>query len=744
MIIMNPDLIHSLNSLRILSCDMISYAGSGHPGIALGAAPIIFSTYVNHLKINPQDPNWINRDRFVLSAGHGSALLYAMLFMAGYDVSIDDLVDFRKIGSKTPGHPEYKVTPGVDVSTGALGQGFANAVGMAMAEKYLQGLINQEIAGQKILDYYVYCLCGDGDLMEGVAMEAASLAGHLALNNLIVLYDSNSVTLDSKLNASCSEDFIQKFIHMGWEVDFVGEGNDTRKIDEAIERAKINRKPTLIEIKTVIGRGSFHEGENLVHGKPLSREDLLNIRKKYNISTNMMEITENSVKFVRQTIANRTKGMYNNWKKYMDSLKKSNQSENLRKIIDFLETGNVGLTFSSSSFKIQNDYSEELRESGSKIMNIISDRSKFFLGGSADLSSSCHTALYKEVGMSKKVPTGRNIFFGVREHAMAAILNGMALSGLRLFGSTFLVFSDYLKPALRMTCEMNLPITYIFTHDSVTVGQDGTSHQPVEQLAMLRTTPNLIVLRPADINEVIGSWDYIINNNKPVALVLAKDEAHILDGTKGSEVSKGAYIIGKETNKLDAIIVSTGIDITTSYLIREELYHKGIDIRLVSMPSVELFLSQPQEYQDSILPPNVKTFTVEASATLPWYRFASRNCAIGIDTFGCSGKKDDVLKKVKFDYDSILARIAGEFGIEITPEPEEQPEETASNQETAGASSAEPVPVEVTTVETDPAQPAPVEAAPEAPATEATTEMPSLAPTGVTVSQETLVKEENV
>jgi len=741
---MNPDLIHSLNSLRILSCDMISYAGSGHPGIALGAAPIIFSTYVNHLKINPQDPNWINRDRFVLSAGHGSALLYAMLFMAGYDVSIDDLVDFRKIGSKTPGHPEYKVTPGVDVSTGALGQGFANAVGMAMAEKYLQGLINQEIAGQKILDYYVYCLCGDGDLMEGVAMEAASLAGHLALNNLIVLYDSNSVTLDSKLNASCSEDFIQKFIHMGWEVDFVGEGNDTRKIDEAIERAKINRKPTLIEIKTVIGRGSFHEGENLVHGKPLSREDLLNIRKKYNISTNMMEITENSVKFVRQTIANRTKGMYNNWKKYMDSLKKSNQSENLRKIIDFLETGNVGLTFSSSSFKIQNDYSEELRESGSKIMNIISDRSKFFLGGSADLSSSCHTALYKEVGMSKKVPTGRNIFFGVREHAMAAILNGMALSGLRLFGSTFLVFSDYLKPALRMTCEMNLPITYIFTHDSVTVGQDGTSHQPVEQLAMLRTTPNLIVLRPADINEVIGSWDYIINNNKPVALVLAKDEAHILDGTKGSEVSKGAYIIRKETNKLDAIIVSTGIDITTSYLIREELYHKGIDIRLVSMPSVELFLSQPQEYQDSILPPNVKTFTVEASATLPWYRFASRNCAIGIDTFGCSGKKDDVLKKVKFDYDSILARIAGEFGIEITPEPEEQPEETASNQETTGASSAEPVPVEVTTVETDPAQPAPVEAAPETPATEATTEMPSLAPTGVTVSQETLVKEENV
>lgn len=717
MILMNPDLVHSLNSLRILSCDMISYAGSGHPGIALGAAPILFATYVNHLRINPADPNWINRDRFVLSAGHGSALLYAMLFMAGYDVSIDDLVDFRKIGSKTPGHPELGITPGVDVSTGALGQGFANAVGMALAEKYLQSLIDQEIAKQRILDYYVYCLCGDGDLMEGVAMEAASLAGHLALDNLIVLYDSNNVTLDAKLNAACSEEFLQKFIQMGWEVDFVGEGNDTRKIDEAIERAKINRKPTLIEVRTTIGRGSFHEGENLVHGKPLSREDLLNIRKKYNISTNMMEITENSVKYVRQTIANRTKGVYNNWKKYIESLKKNNPSENLRKIIDFLETGNISLSFTSSSFKIQNDYSEELRESSSKIMNIISDRSKFFLGGSADLSSSCHTALYKEVGMSKKVPTGRNIFFGVREHAMAAILNGMALSGLRLFGSTFLVFSDYLKPALRMTCEMNLPVTYIFTHDSVTVGQDGTSHQPIEQLAMLRTTPNLITIRPADINEVIGSWDYIINNKKPVALVLAKDEAHILDGTKGSEVSKGAYIIRKETNKLDAIIISTGIDLTTSYLIREELFHKGVDIRLVSMPSMEIFLNQPQSYQDEIIPPNVKTFTIEASATLPWYRFASRNCAIGIDRFGCSGKKDDVLKAVGFDYDTILSKVAKELGVDVTPTTQ-SPQEPETSVQVEGTAESTETPVA--------APAAPQEPAPEVP----------VAPQGVQVTQE--------
>ncbi len=654
---MNPDLVHSLNSLRILSLDMISYAKSGHPGICLGAAPIIYTLYNNHLKVNPKDPSWINRDRFVMSAGHGSALLYAMLFMAGYDISIDDLVEFRKIGSITPGHPEYKVTPGVEVSTGPLGQGIANAVGMAMSEKYLAALIEEEIPKQKILDYYVYCLCGDGDLMEGVAMEAASLAGHYALDNLIVLYDSNDVTLDGKLSNTYSENILQKYMNMGWEVDFVGEGNDTREIDKAIERAKVNRKPTLIEIKTVIGRGSFHEGENLVHGKPLSKDDMVNVRKKYNISTNTMEITENAVKFVRQSINSRMKDNYNNWKKYFAEVKKTFSESNLKKILDFLETGNDDLTFSSSNFKIQSDYNEELRESNSKMMNIVSDRTKFFLGGSADLSTSCHTALYKDIEFGRKTPTGRNIAFGVREHAMGAILNGMALSGLRTFGSTFLVFADYLKPAMRMTALMNLPITYIFTHDSVTVGQDGPTHQPIEQLAMLRTIPNMTVFRPADINEVIGCWDYIINNKKPVSIVLSKDEAHILDGTSGEKVKLGAYIVRKEAQRLDAVLVSTGIDLTTTYLISEELRAKGIDTRVVSMPSVDLFLSQTEEYQNSIIPQNTKVFTIEASSTLPWYRFASRNCAIGIDTFGYSGSKEDVLEKVHFDYETILSKI---------------------------------------------------------------------------------------
>ncbi len=655
---MNQDLQHSINSLRILSVDMISIAKSGHPGICLGAAPIIYSLYAHHLNFNPSDPNWLNRDRFVLSAGHASALLYATLFMAGYDISIDDLVNFRRLDSKCPGHPEYGVTPGVEVSTGPLGQGFANAVGMAIAEKYIAATIEEELPKQKIIDYNIYCLVSDGDLMEGIAMEAAEIASNFNLDNLIVLYDSNDVTLDGPLsNASNNkDDIIRRFQAFGWEVDYVPEGNDIKKIDDAIERAKYNKKPTLIEIKTVIGRGSVNEGKNTVHGKPLSKEDMIELRRKYQIPTSSMEITENAVRYMREAIKQRMGNKYNDWQNlYNDCKNKANES--LKKTFAFLDTKNPGIVFDSNKFKIQNDYNEELRESNSKIMNIISERSKFFLGGSADLSTSCHTGLYKEINFTSKYNNGRNISFGVREHAMGAILNGMALSGLRVFGSTFLTFSDYLKPAIRMSAMMNLPVTYIFTHDSVAVGQDGPTHEPIEQLTMLRSIPNMTVLRPADINEVIGCWDYIVKNNGPVAIVLSKEEAHILAGTKGTEVSKGAYIIKPEKQKIDCVLVSTGIDFTTTYLLSEELRAKGVDLRLVSMPSMELFFRQTKEYQESIIPNNTKVFTIEAGSTLGWYKVASKDCAIGIDTFGYSGLKDDVLKKLNFDYDSIIEYI---------------------------------------------------------------------------------------
>lgn len=658
---MNPDVIHSLNSLRLLSIDMISYAKSGHPGICLGAAPIVYSIYANHLVSFPKDPGWPDRDRFIMSPGHGSALLYAMLFMAGYDVSIDDLVKFRKFDSKTPGHPEYGITPGVEVTTGALGEGLANAVGIAMAEKYLQGQLDNILQKQTIIKYNVYCMVSDGDLMEGVAQEAASLAGQFALENLIVIHDSNEMTLDGPLKYTNNEDMIRKFVNYGWEVDFVQEGNDIREIDRAIERAKMNKKPTFIEIKTVLGRGSLNEGKNSVHGKPLPKEDVANLRKKYNINTNTLEITESAVKTVQKVIKYRCQGIYNAWKSQFNSLKKHTKDERLAKILDFLETGNVGANFEASNFKIQNDYNEDLRESNSKIINIISDRTKFFLGGSADVATSCHTALYKETTFDRRNRIGRNIYFGDREHAMAAILNGMATTGLRVFGSTFLAFSDYMKPAIRLSAMMNLPVTYIFTHDSYNIGEDGPTHQPVEQLTMLRTTPNLIVMRPADINEVIGCWDYILKHRKPVAISLSKKEAHILAGTDGVKVAQGAYIVKPEVNRLDAIFVSTGIDFTKTYLITEELRAKGFDVRLVSMPSMELFFEQPIEYQRKIITPGVKTFTIEAGSPDSWYKIASPGCAFGIDKFGKSGTVEELDKYYGLDYETLMNKIVDQL-----------------------------------------------------------------------------------
>lgn len=654
---MNNDLIHSLNSLRLLSIDMISYANSGHPGICLGAAPMLYSLYSNFLRIHPANPNWVNRDRFVLSAGHGSALLYATLFMAGYPISIDDLVNFRRIHSITPGHPEVGVTPGVDATTGALGQGFATAVGMAIAEKYLEALLEEQLPKQKIIHYNIYTLVGDGDLQEGVTLEAASIAGNLALDNLIVLYDSNTITLDGPLSNSSNEDIIRKFLSMNWEVDFVSEGNDTREIDKAIERAKVNKKPTLIEIKTVIGRGSVHEGTNVVHGKPLTKEDVANLRAKYKINTNTLEITEDAVNYFRKSIHTRMADEYEKWQTMYNDIRLTTQNEALIKILNFLDNQDVGLDFDCTKFKIQNDYFEELRESNSKILNIISDRTKFFLGGSADLSSTCHSSLYKELNFTNKYRLGRNLSFGVREHAMGAILNGISLSGIKTFGSTFLTFSDYLKPAIRFSALMNLPVTYIFTHDSVRIGQDGKTHQPIEQLVSLRATPNLTVFRPADINEVIGCWDYIAHHRNPVAVVLSKEEAHILAGTDSTATKYGGYIVKKEENRLDCVLVSTGIDFTTTYLIREELRNKGYDIRLVSMPSLDLFLEQPSSYQEQVIPSSSLVFTIEASSTMGWYQVASKNCAIGINRFGLSGLKEDVLKEVQFDYDSILKRI---------------------------------------------------------------------------------------
>ena len=654
---MNEEIKRALNSLKILSVDMINNANSGHPGIALGAAPIIYSLYANHLKINPNDPNWINRDRFVLSAGHGSALLYATLYMAGYKITLDDLVNFRKIGSIVPGHPEYGVTPGVDMSTGPLGQGLAAAVGMALAERYISSIVEEGLSRQQVINYYTYVLCSDGDLMEGVAYEAASFAGIQGLGKLIVLYDSNDVTLDASTKNTFRDDMIKRFDSIGWHVDYVKDGNDIKEIDKAILRAKkVTNKPSIIEIKTVLGRGSYNEGKSIVHGKPLTKDDTDNLRKNLGITTAPFEVDKDALEFFRKAVSNRNDKGYQDWQVYYEKYRNIVETD-IQKNSTFLDKKDIIANFESQNFKIQDNYFEELRESNSKIMNLISDRTKYFLGGSADLSSSCKTNLYKELEMSKQNPQGRNIFFGIREHAMGAIINGMALSGLNVFGSTFLTFADYLKPAIRMACLMNIPTTYIFTHDSVSIGQDGPTHQPIEQLTMLRATPNLTVFRPADIREIIGTWDYILKAKKPSALVISKDPIKIIPGSNSESVRNGAYIIDHEVDPLTAVIIATGSEVSMVTNIKSEIKATYPGIRIVSMTSMELFLIQPIEYQKLIIPDGVKVIVVEAGSTLMWNRFASPEAIIGIDGFGVSGRSEEVRQKLKFDYTYIKDRI---------------------------------------------------------------------------------------
>ena len=653
---MKEDTNNIINTIKLLSIDMIDAAHSGHPGIVLDAAPILFTLYAYHLNINPKDPKWVNRDRFVMSPGHGSALLYATLFMAGYDISLEDLVLFRQLNSKTPGHPELNKTPGVDFTTGILGEGFAGAVGMAMAEKYLSSSIEKSVKNQKLINHYVYSLVSDGDLEEGISYEATNIAGINNLNNLIVLYDSNNMTLDKNLSKSSKESLIKRFDACGWNVDYVKDGTNVNEINNAITRAKRNHNhPTIIEIKTIIGRDSFNEGTNIVHGKPLSRDDINSLHQKYKLNTSKFEITTKYVDEFRNFINDRMQKPLKLWHEYAEEFHNTNYPD-VQTFVQFFERNLLNLNFDAKNFRIQNDYEEELRESNSKIMNIIADRTPFLIGGSADLGSSCKTTLIKYEDFSPLNYTGRNINFGIREHAMGAIINGMSTYNLKCFGSTFLTFADELKPSIRLASLMNLPTIYIFTHDSINVGEDGPTHQPIEQLSMLRHIPNLKVFRPGDINEVIGMWDYIMDNNNPYAIVLTKKITHILAGTDSFKTKNGAYIVRKEIKKLDAVLLTTGAELTTCLLIAEELKNT-YDIRVVSVPCQELFFNSDVTYRQEVIPIGSKVIAVEASTPDNWCRFTNYENIIGLDSFGYSGKPDDVLKAMKFDKEAIKNKI---------------------------------------------------------------------------------------
>lgn len=626
-----------VNNIRALGIDMIDNAKSGHPGVVLGAAPILYSLYAYHLKIDPKDDKWINRDRFVLSGGHASALLYSTLFMAGYDLSIDDLKNFRQLNSKTPGHPEYGVTPGVDVSTGPLGQGIANAVGMAISEVYLRNYF-----GKDLIDYNTYVLCGDGDLMEGVSYEAMSLAGHLKLNKLIVLHDSNDISLDGEVSNAFNENLLDRLESMDWNYIKVSNGEDVVAINGAIEKAKLADKPTFIEVKTTIGKYSELEGTNKVHGSPLSKEDIAKIKKKLSVRNVPFSVSDEAITNMQELISERCKEVKDVWTDIL-----ANIDDDKKEYINHLDNIHDAIKLKDLYYDFNDEKKEATRNASGKIINSIASVYSLIMGGSADLASSTKTKIDNEFFCSDK-PGDRTIWFGVREHAMGSIANGMALSGITPFVSTFLSFSDYMRPAIRMSAMMNLPVVYVFSHDSISVGEDGPTHQPVEQLISLRCIPNLDVYRPADINETLGTYRNILEERRPSVVVLGRNKVDILDTTSINDIRYGAYIIEKEQKDLEGIIISTGEEIELAKKVWKNLNDKGIGIRLVSMPSMECFERQDDNYQESVLPSNIKKFVIEASSSYSWYKYTSKEYMFTVDNFGKSGKRCDVLHEYGF------------------------------------------------------------------------------------------------
>lgn len=643
-----------IDNIRSLSIDMIKNANSGHPGIALGAAPILYTLYAHHLKIDPKDPTYFNRDRFVMSAGHGSALLYATLYLAGYDITLDDLKDFRKINSITPGHPEYKKTPGVDMTTGPLGQGFATAVGMAIAERYLNSLTNKY--KENLIDYYTYVLCGDGDLMEGVSYEATALAGHLKLNKLIVLYDSNNISLDGETSQSTNENLTLRFNANNWNVITVENGESIESINKAIEQAKTEtEKPTIIEVKTTIGKYSELAGTNKVHGTVLTDEDITKIKEELEIRDIPFTISQTAIDDFRYLINERCENLGDKFEKEIEKLNEET--------LNYLISEDKSLEFTDIEYTLPENNMEATRVTSGKILSSIVKKYPFVLGGAADVFSPTKTYVEDVGDFSKENPSGQNIWYGVREHAMAAISNGLALCGLKPYAATFLAFSDYMKPAMRLSAMMNLPVTYILTHDSISIGKDGPTHQPVEQLISLRATPNMDVFRPADVNEVIGCYRIILEKaSSPSALILSRNDMPILDCTNASSIEKGGYIVKDFQNHKNGIIISSGEELHLAIQIANDLQAKGIDIRVVSMPNLERFSNQPKEYLDEVLPVEIKKIVIEASSSYSWNKIVfNPKYLITLDEFGKSGSKDEVYKEYGFDLESLEEKVESLF-----------------------------------------------------------------------------------
>lgn len=657
----------SINTVRMLSMDQINQANSGHPGLPLGAAPMAYTLWTRVMNHNPKDSKWFNRDRFVLSAGHGSALLYSLLHLSGYKVSLDELKNFRQLHANTAGHPEYGHVDGVEATTGPLGQGLANAVGMAMAEAHLAARFNKDDAN--LIDHYTYVLCGDGDLMEGVTAEASSLAGHLKLGKLIVLYDSNDICLDGPISTSFSEDVKKRYEAYDWQVLHVKDGNDCDEILKALEEAKANTdQPTLIEVKTEIGYGSPLAGTNKVHGAPLGEENTSSLKEYLGWETEEFIIDESVTDHFNKVIGDRGHEAHETWNELLAEYEDKYPEDAAQLKADMAGELPENWAENLPTYKT-GDKALASRKSSEAAIQVIADQIPSFWGGSADLFSSNNTYIADGGDFLPGSYEGKNIWYGVREFAMAAILNGIILhGGSKSYCATFFVFSDYMKAAVRLAALSEIPSIFTFTHDSVAVGEDGPTHEPIEQLAMWRALPNLQVIRPADGNETSQAWRVAIKRTEgPTMLVLSRQNLPVVDGTETKAkdgVDKGAYVIAEAAEEASGIIIATGSEVALAVEAKDLLAQDGIHVNVVSMPSWERFDEQDEAYRESVLPKdNRNRMSVEAGATFGWEKYLGfEGLAYGIDRFGASGEGGAVMEYMGFSADQVAAAYKEKFG----------------------------------------------------------------------------------
>ncbi len=650
----------AINTIRTLSIDAVQKANSGHPGLPLGAAPMAYALWMQHMRHNPKDPHWFNRDRFVLSAGHGSMLLYSLLHLTGYDLSMDEIKNFRQWGSKTPGLPEYHDTPGVETTTGPLGQGISTAVGMALAEAFLAGKFNQ--GGHDIVDHYTYVIASDGDLMEGVSYEATALAGHWGLNKLIVLYDANDITLDGAASMITTEDVAGRFQAQGWNVIHVEDGNDYEPVSEAIAQAKQEQeRPTIIICKTTIGFGSPNKaGSNKSHGSPLGEDEVKLTKAALGWqSDEPFFIPGEALEHFRETI-DKGEAAQAAWNQQMDAYKAAHPELGQQ-----LEDAIAGKLPDDWDADLPSyDEPEATRNAGGAALNAIAKHIPTMIGGDADLAGSTKTLIKGEENTGHRSTAGRNVRFGVREHAMGTIVNGLALHGgiMKPYSATFFTFSDYMRPAVRLGALMGLPVVYVFTHDSIGLGEDGPTHQPVEHMLAMRSIPNLYVFRPGDPNETVATWRTMMTLDMPCAIVLTRQKVAPMTGDHVAEgVAHGAYVYADADGTPDVILLATGSEVEIAVEAYNTLMADGVKARVVSMPSWELFEEQDDTYKESVLPAEVKNrVSIEAGVTLGWHKYIGTDgVAIGVDKFGASAPYEKIYEEYGLTADKVVEAAKG-------------------------------------------------------------------------------------